>query len=966
MPSDIKELIEKLYSRTARTRLKAAYALGRMGAKALPAIPFLLPLLADDTPLLDGGLLKRTPGEAASFAINNFGRQAVKPLLSVLQDKNPTARLNAVMALGSIYERTRDDRIVPAIIRSLSDGEWKVREKSAFVLGKVGVNPEVADALIKALADENEKVRARAAYSLGKIGDKRAIPSLVDLLKDFDSQVRFAAVYSISRIRDPEAIKGLIQAIRDGDEELRKLAERELLYHNSPYAYEPLLDALKDDDWYIRMTAIRILKSTQNEPRVEDYFIAALKDDNGKVRVSAAKALKFTRNASAEAPLIGIIKDEKWPDRQHAIYALRNIGNKEAVSCLIAALKDQDKEIREAAVSVLGDIYGRIEDPRIVEPIIDSFKDPEPEVRAAAAGALARFGNQSMDALILVLEDKDINVKLAAIRSLRSIDNPGAVDLLLPLLEDTNMDVRIEAINALASIRDPKAVEPIMAIVRKRNDTDYYSMESFNARMKKRQEDSQKIVNELDKLCDKKTKDIAMLNSAVAAFEQRRAGGHYSTDLDRIKKGDDIHAAIKALGRFGDVRAAELLIKIIKSENEGSKRRRLAAESLGSISDPSIGGALIEALRDPDEYVRGAAAASLGRIKCAGAFEPLIDMLQDSSGVARGGAATGLGLLGESGAVDPLISALKDQNPYVREKAGKALGEIKDCRAVPALIGMFKDKHWKVGSATQIAFIRITKANFVVSLHPNTSVFEKWSEKNYDVCVEMNALDERIRNNAGPHDFETLGAAVNDKNPYRRERAVYGLGLTKSEHAKDFLTLALEDEDADVRKAAASVLRNFKGPELVQSLITSLNDEDQEVRAAAASSLGRIGDSLAVAPLTDCLADGAWKVRRDAITALGAIGDPTAIMPLILTLEREKNRVDTRNIQTSNTKASQNVARKVQRQPFKYRKDSVDVYILKALKKLTGKNFGEDARMWREWYEFSTYHSNDKTEIWNQ
>jgi len=53
-PAEIREQIEKLYSSDASVRLVAAERLGRMGERAIPAIPFLIEILGDDTVLLGG------------------------------------------------------------------------------------------------------------------------------------------------------------------------------------------------------------------------------------------------------------------------------------------------------------------------------------------------------------------------------------------------------------------------------------------------------------------------------------------------------------------------------------------------------------------------------------------------------------------------------------------------------------------------------------------------------------------------------------------------------------------------------------------------------------------------------------------------------------------------------------------------------------------------------------------------
>jgi HEAT repeat protein len=60
----------------------------------------------------------------------------------------------------------------------------------------------------------------------------------------------------------------------------------------------------------------------------------------------------------------------------------------------------------------------------------------------------------------------------------------------------------------------------------------------------------------------------------------------------------------------------------------------------------------------------------------------------------------------------------------------------------------------------------------------------------------------------------------------------------------------------------------------VSSLIRALNDEDAEVRAAAAEALGKLGDVRAVDPLEEALNDESAAVKLRATWALEKLGVP--------------------------------------------------------------------------------------------
>ena len=72
---------------------------------------------------------------------------------------------------------------------------------------------------------------------------------------------------------------------------------------------------------------------------------------------------------------------------------------------------------------------------------------------------------------------------------------------------------------------------------------------------------------------------------------------------------------------------------------------------------------------------------------------------------------------------------------------------------------------------------------------------------------------------------------------------------------------------------------------VVNALIARLKDENAGVRRAAASSLGRLGDPRAVMPLIAVLADSDADVRSEALEALSNFEDPRAINPIAAMLK---------------------------------------------------------------------------------
>ena len=186
--SDTKANIQKLASANARERTDAACRLGK--ARAVAAIPALIQLLSDDTPVEQPvceekgnwrgkGTDKTTPGEMAAVALSQIGREAVEPLIAALRSNAWQARANAAFALGLI----QDDRGVEPLISATRDPESRVREKAAWSLGLVG-DDRAVEPLSVALKDVDARVRSQAAWALGLKGDERSVEPLIHALRD--------------------------------------------------------------------------------------------------------------------------------------------------------------------------------------------------------------------------------------------------------------------------------------------------------------------------------------------------------------------------------------------------------------------------------------------------------------------------------------------------------------------------------------------------------------------------------------------------------------------------------------------------------------------------------------------------------------------------------------------------------------------------------------------------------------
>ena len=141
----VRENIEKLYSPDAKARAVAAARLRKMGAEALPAIPYLLDLLGDETDIYvsRGSFrvvsIKTTPGKEAALTLRSFGKAAVEPVIGRLFDNDPAVRENAAWTLGLIG----DKRAEAPLEELMNDPDKRVRNVAKWALKRIrkGAHP---------------------------------------------------------------------------------------------------------------------------------------------------------------------------------------------------------------------------------------------------------------------------------------------------------------------------------------------------------------------------------------------------------------------------------------------------------------------------------------------------------------------------------------------------------------------------------------------------------------------------------------------------------------------------------------------------------------------------------------------------------------------------------------------------------------------------------------------------------
>lgn len=285
---------------------------------------------------------------------------------------------------------------VSALLKDLEHANEFVRYNAARSLGTTG-DPAAVPGLTWALKDRNERVRSAAATGLGRLGRKAedAVPALVEVLKTKPKRDTTRVLLSKIPGMTGVALPSRAQDLRD--QEVREQAARALGSIGDPTTVGVLMDALADKGWHVRRGAAWALGrlGTVAASAVPALTQALDGDDGGEpVRLTVAEALGRIRSRGAVPALAKALRTNGSPVlRMVAATAIGEIGPGATAGLqpLTAALKDRDKLVRAAAAEALGKIGQEAREA--IPALLDVIKKDEvPSVRDTAAEALRKIG----------------------------------------------------------------------------------------------------------------------------------------------------------------------------------------------------------------------------------------------------------------------------------------------------------------------------------------------------------------------------------------------------------------------------------------------------------------------------------------------------------------------------------------------------------------------------------------------
>lgn len=347
-PSTVPAITAQLKSSSPSIRWQAANTLSRIGQGLGPAVPVLIPLLADRDPLVRSraaralGAAKDTKAVPALVnALSDNDARVVEEAVRALGNLSDAASVDGLVALGkkqlALYKSfDRSQGMPPAqnilLLIATSLGNLKMDSGLPFLkdlrvaFGKLGGAPEIEVAMAQygeavffdsssGLALPNGEWQAASAYAegLGYIDSDRSRSALLSLLAG-----------DAVKVQDPRAVPVILQS-------MAKLKE--------PKLEQILLQQLKASDIIVRATAAELLATVGDSSKpvtdaLEEALKAAHNDKMNYARLAIIETANKLGHPFNSDVLDGEMKDEDYVVRRTAANLLKQSGTNYNLSAL--------------------------------------------------------------------------------------------------------------------------------------------------------------------------------------------------------------------------------------------------------------------------------------------------------------------------------------------------------------------------------------------------------------------------------------------------------------------------------------------------------------------------------------------------------------------------------------------------------------------------------------------------------
>lgn len=604
------------------------------------AIPVLIDLLKSDKP----GVVEAV--ERSLIKIG--GAKAVQGLVHLLRSDDVTLRNSAMELLRHLGNQS-----INTLFGLLYDDDADIRIFVSDILGKSGnINavPPLTAALLK---DPEVNVRYQAAVSLGDLEFPQAVDALIQALAD-EEWVQFAVIEALIKIRDESCLGPLMHALEKSTPLVASMIVEALGEIGNIKAVPVLMRGMTEAPEFLRGKIAKAivkllgpsslaLMNEKDQTLLKETLLAALLDADGEesTQSEALVGLGALGGAKSSAAIMEYVC-QLDPDKDHeriqsAINALEAIGFNEAIENVISEGSDEAKSIAVQAMCGM-------QNPEGLALLEKTFWNCSRDVQRMYIECLSEKCTAADMAFFLKVlnEHSDGTILKFALRYLgKHGDYDSAGEAMLKLTEHPYDDVKEVAIETCISIKSPKMVERFREMAR--SDKVMLRMMGIYALGRQDVDGNADILTEALEDSEAEVRRLG-----VEALSQQCTLTHENID----------HIVPRLFDESRDVRLAVL-------------------DALGRCPDESVLSLLMQALEDPDVWVKARVIEALGQQKREEAIPRLVGLLEEDNQLVILKSIEALSEIGGQEAFTAILGLVASDDPEIQQMAEAAVDRMR-------------------------------------------------------------------------------------------------------------------------------------------------------------------------------------------------------------------------------------------------------------------------------------------------
>ncbi len=327
-----------------------------------------------------------------------------------------------------------------------------------------------------------------------------------------------------------------------------------------------------------------------------------------------------------------------------------------------------------------------------------------------------------------------------------------------------------------------------------------------------------------------------------------------------------------AARRLGQLRAEPAALLEALDDPNGFVRSA-AAIALGYIAGPLRGeviDALLAAIDDPNDYVTSAAIRSLGRLQATEARDQIVPFLDDANQAIVSASILTLAQLDADDLAERLAAFLDSDNPYICLAAVRAVGILNYTHAAPQLLALLDEsltrRHNQVTTRLPKTIIEtLARLSFHDAIPRLTSIAQ------HEVGLRSAAVQALIDLGADSIS-DQLAHMFADPSSALRESLIRMMIQSDYRPALPAIRPLLKDAKMPIRQAALDVISNWHDLAAIDQVRWMCHhDPSPHLRPHAVATLTRLAGYQALPDLLVLAVDLNTAVRRAVAISFGEI-----------------------------------------------------------------------------------------------